>query len=256
MRTFRSEFLKAITIRSTYVLILLSFIFVFLFNFLTGSQSHGSAGSPLGFDSHAYIQSIFASANLTATMMAIFAILLMAHEFRHNTIIYTLTASNSRTRVLASKFLLVLLLSALVSIPLGLFGLVSFILGTHVQHLVLPAQEINYFETLGRGMFYVVGLSLTGLLFATLIRNLVFSIAALFIIPGTVEGLIGLLLKNKNQYLPFTSLKQVVVDSGQLPKSIDFVQTDHPLRSAATFLIYLIVGWIVGWYLFSRRDVG
>jgi hypothetical protein len=62
-------------------------------------------------------------------------------------------------------------------------------------------------------------------------------------------------------YLPFTALQQVI----QAPTIAGFAAV-HPARDASTtgylssvhgamvFLLYLVVGYIVGWYLFLRRD--
>ncbi|HVO86406.1 MAG TPA: ABC transporter permease [Candidatus Binatia bacterium] len=250
----KAELRKFLTIRSTYVLTALAIVFIVLIDFLTGYKTHSSPFNPHAFDSHAYISAAFGAIGVASLFSAIASVLVMAHEYRYNTIMYTLTASNSRSKVLASKVAVVTAYSAIIAIPLVLLGILSFHIGVSLQNVPLPPQTFDAPYILGRCLYYLIAYSLTGLLFATLIRNLVGAIAVLFLVPGIVESLLALLIKSKNQYLPFTSLKQVILDPGQIPPNIHFYQTNHPLRSAVTFLVYLLIGWAVGWYLFLKRD--
>lgn len=250
----RAEFKRLITIRSSYIITLLAVAFVILFDFLTGYKTHSSAYSPNNFDTHAYIQAAFGAINVSAIFAAILAILVMAHEYRYSMIIYSLTITRRRSKVLLAKMIIVALYAAIIAIPICLIGIASFKFGVNLQHAALPPQEFNAPYILGRAMYFIVAYSLAGLLFSTLIRNLAASVATLFIVPGILESLLALLIKSKNQYLPFTSLKEVVVDPGEIPPRIHLLQTDHTLRSALTFLVYLVVGWAITWYLFVKRD--
>jgi uncharacterized membrane protein len=81
------------------------------------------------------------------------------------------------------------------------------------------------------------------MIFAFIIRNQIGTIVALIFLPGTVEGLLGLLLKENNFYLPFSALNGVI---NQIPFS-------HG-KSALVALAYVAVGWIVAALLFKRRD--
>jgi hypothetical protein len=65
----------------------------------------------------------------------------------------------------------------------------------------------------------------------------------MFLIPGTVEQLLGLLLKKNQVYLPFSALGAVLEHN-----QISYV------RAATVVGLYVVVGWIVAWVLFLRRD--
>jgi len=54
---------------------------------------------------------------------------------------------------------------------------------------------------LWRSVFFTWGYAMAGLLIALLIRSQVGAIASLFLIPSTVETLLGLLLKKKRSVL-------------------------------------------------------
>ena len=91
---------------------------------------------------------------------------------------------------------------------------------------------------------------MAGLALAGLIRNQVGAIITLFVAPGTIESLLGLLLKKNQVYLPFTALRQVVSQS--MDPSLAGRIT--PVHAAYVFGAYLAGTWIVAWVLFLRRD--
>jgi hypothetical protein len=55
-------------------------------------------------------------------------------------------------------------------------------------------------------------------------------------------------LKKKVVYLPFSALHEVI-GQGQ-----NYNKTISPVKGAVIFGCYLVVGWIVAWVLFLRRD--
>ncbi|HET8709544.1 MAG TPA: hypothetical protein VFL85_04685, partial [Candidatus Saccharimonadales bacterium] len=81
-------------------------------------------------------------------------------------------------------------------------------------------------------------------LLAVLVRSQVGAIAALFLIPGVIEQLLMRLLKEKSIYLPFTALHSV----------INFDPKISDIKSALVFGAYLVVGWIIAWIIFLKRD--
>jgi ABC-2 type transport system permease protein len=187
-------------------------------------------------------------------------LLLLTHEYRYNTIVYTITASNSRNKVLASKVISIFLYVFIFSLLASIIAIGLLFAGAAAGGHTLIHQDINYLTFLAKCVFLAEGFAMGGLLFAALIRNQVGAIAALFIIPNPVEGILSLLLKHNSVYLPFTALQQVA--QGPIIKN---VQAGHPAPESSTgylsapkgalvFLAYLIGGWIVAWYLFLRRD--
>ena len=87
-----------------------------------------------------------------------------------------------------------------------------------------------------------------GLLLAAIIRLQPGSVAALFVLPAVVEPLLSQLLSKNAVYLPFAALSQLVGDGAVGGGSL------APGKAALVFLIYLVVGWAVAWYLFLKRD--
>lgn len=266
MSTLKAEFKKLLNVRSTYLIILLALIIVGIYAFYGEGFKDSAALLEQAPKKLPNVSNLFISGTITqmATFISLFgaiiALLLITHEYRYNTITYTLTTSNSRSKVLAAKFMAVMGALLLYSILLALFGLGMIFLGLAFSHNVLPHQDVNYLTYLGKILFNTEGYGLAALLFGFLIRNQIGSFAALFIIPGTVEGLLSLLLKHNSVYMPFMALNQVVQppiangvsaaahaasrDTGSLSAS----------RGALVFLAYFIFGWIVAWYLFLRRD--
>jgi ABC-type transport system involved in multi-copper enzyme maturation permease subunit len=263
--TLRSEFKKLFTVRSTYVL---SLIFLLLMGFLAfyvdGFKNVPTETlSPLD---HAKASLFVAGtitqiANTISVAGALIALLLLAHEYRYNTIVYTLTASNSRSKVLASKIFAILAYVLVFAAVASIIGLGLVYAGVAASGHSIPHQDINYLTYVAKAVFLSEAYAMAGLLFITLIRNQVGAIAALLIIPNTVEGLLSLLLKQNSVYMPFTALQQVVQ-----PPVVNGVIAGHSRvhdsatgylsapRGVLVFLAYLAVGWIVAWYLFLRRD--
>jgi ABC-type transport system involved in multi-copper enzyme maturation permease subunit len=187
---------------------------------------------------------------VASIFVGVSALLLMAHEYRYNTIMYSLTLSNSRTKFLASKLITVFIYITIVSAIYSLLGLGGLILGTHLGGQPLPHQDINVLHYVLKSVFACVAYGLFGLLFAVLLRTLVAAIALLLLGPGPIEALIGLVLKHNAQYLPFTALGQVTA-STEMVKSNGYLT---PSKSALLVVFYLAVSWLVAWLLFLKRD--
>lgn len=249
MPTLRSEFKKLLTVRSTYIITALVTAFVIFITFYVIGWRMNAHDL---HDPNQLASTITGALSLTV-FGAIVAILLMTHEYRYNTIMYTLTSSNSRSKVLLSKFIVVSVYALLLSVLIGVLSPLMTYLGVHANGHTLVPQTLHYGDLIWRSLFYGWGFSMAGLLFALLSRNQVASIAALFVIPDFIEQLLGLLLKHNTVYLPFSSLSQVL-NAGSGNGRVDTSSTLSPGKAAGVFCIYLAVGWAVSWYLFLRRD--
>ncbi len=189
-------------------------------------------------------------------LITIVAILLMAHEYRYNTIMHTLTLSNSRSKVLVGKITVGVLYALIMSVVV----VVATVIGTHlaasVKDLVLPAQSADWGSVIPKIMLYTAGYSMLGLAIITLLRNLVVSIVAIFILP-TIEAIAGAILSSHNVttagLLPFTALNRIIDIQG-VNSNVPGAQTVSTSRAALVFAIYLAVTWAAAWYLFLRRD--
>ena len=245
MATLRAEFRKLLTVRSTYIITVLIVAFVFFIAFYVEGWRLG----PADLHNPGQLSSDVFGALTLSVFGAVIAILLMTHEYRYNTIIYTLTGSNSRSRVLISKIIVISVYALFLTAVIGVLSPIASYLGIHAHGHVLAAQTLHVGNLAWRSLFYGWSYGMIGLLLAALIRVQVGAIVALFVIPTAIEGLLSELLKHSAVYLPFTAQSEVIGNSG--------FRVGAPLspgRAAIVVLTYLVIGWIVAWVLFIRRD--
>jgi ABC-2 type transport system permease protein len=252
MDTLNAELKKLLTVRSTYILI----GFFLLLTWGLSFYVHGFSEKGIILDLHFLDSTVTSVASTLSVAGALLGLLLMTHEYRHNTIMYTLTASNSRTRVLLSKIAAVFITVLVYSLVGALIALLCTRLGVAVAGHTLPAQDFNLVTYLAKIVFFCEGFAMAGLLFAALIRNQVGSLAALFVLPNTIEGLLSLILKHNSVYLPFTALGQVPVPPSMAGANIEHSSMGYltPAKGALVFTCYIVIGWIIAWYLFQKRD--
>lgn len=266
MPALKAEFKKLLTVRSTYILMLVFLLLGAFFAFYVHGFKDSGVPAFVGPSSvdQARVSlfvagSITQIANIIAVAGALIGLLLLAHEYRYNTIVYSLTASNSRSKVLASKILAILCLVFVYSVVATVILLPLVWAGATAAGHSLPHQNINFLTYFAKVVFFSESFAMAGLLFITLIRNQVGAIAALLILPNTIEGLLSLLFKQNSVYLPFTSLQQVIQPpvlngvkiGGAHDNTTGYLSAP---RGALVFLAYLFVGYIIAWYLFLRRD--
>lgn len=245
--TLKSEFRKLFTIRSTYIITLLVLVFTALMSFyFEGYKGNtGSAASKL--EPTALQEIITNTAGMGVLFLAIIAVLFMAHEYRYNTIMYTLTANTRRTTVLLVKMFTISIFAVFFGVLTVLFSIGMYKLGLQMRDASLPAQDLSLWTTLGKVALYYVGYALIGVLLAVLLRAVVGAIAVLLLFPTTVEPLIGIVLKEKAVYLPFAALDTIMGAS--------MVQGSLTSTGAmGVSAIYLGIFGIVTWLLFLRRD--
>ena len=244
MKELRSEIRKLLSVRSTYYILALTLGLVVL----VGFYIEGYRLDPQLLKDPLLLSNTAPDAITSLILLGgIVGLLLMTHEYRYNTIIYTMTTSKSRTRILVSKFLAMTIFAIFFCALVGLLSPSMTYLGVHAAHhsdLMAP-QSIHYADVAWRVLYYGWAYIVAALMLAVLIRNQVAAIASLFLIP-TIEQLLSLLLKNNSVYLPFTSLGSLVSTPTQ--GSITHV------HAAFLFTGYLIIGWAAAWILFLRRD--
>jgi ABC-type transport system involved in multi-copper enzyme maturation permease subunit len=255
LQQLKAEWRKLTTTRSTYVILGLSLALVIFYSFyVVGYRGSGGAGastthgviSVVGSD---YLASqVFQALQVVGIFSAIIAVLLASHEYRYNTITYTLTLSNSRTKVLLAKLFVVLGLGAVYATAVGILTPTMAALGLHAHHAAMVPQVFHVGDLLWRSAFYGAGYAAIALIITLLLRNQVAAIVFLFLYPGTVEQLIGLWLKPDKGYLPFMSLAGVIGGNGTDTKFLS------PAHSALVFLAYLVSLLVVAWTMFVKRD--
>lgn len=249
LTSLRSDIRKLFTIRSTYILTIIAALLITLlaFYFEGYKGNTGSAASQLA--PTAYQEIVSSISGLTAFFfVSIIAILFMAHEYRYNTIMYTLTANARRSKVLLSKILVMVGFGVTFGIVAVLFGLGMYTLGVSLRDATLPAQDFAVLAEFGRVAIYFAAYALFGLLLATLLRNIVAAISVLFAFPIIVEPLSGMILKDNAVYMPFAATDTIV---GASLIQGSKLSSNEAIGVAS---IYLVVGWAIAWILFLRRD--
>jgi len=267
----KGEFKKLLSVRSTFIVslgvILLTLLLMFAMNAKTYEAAPASPPAQAQTDGSksAAQQMPKLTSNLPPTQLrqnlenimgvmslfiAVVVILLMAHEYRYNTIMHTLTLSNSRSKVLGAKITASMLYAAAMTAMVILVATLGTYLAVELKNLNLGPQDIDWLYDGGRLMFYVVGLALIGLAIIVLVRHLVAAVVAIFIMP-ILETLAGAILNSHQfettKYLPFSALNRVL---GQQSSAGDASLT----RAMLVFGVWLVGTWAVAWYLFLRRD--
>ena len=242
----RSEIRKILTIRSTYIMSVIALAFILFMSFMTSRSISDS-----GFNPSVLTTTINGMSMLMGTFCSIAGLLIMSHEYRYNTIVYTITASRSRSNVLLSKMVTVTLYSLVMVIAGTLVALLGAYIGPATSGFKLISQDINILTVLVNSMLFCIANGLVGILIVVLTRNQILSLAILFL-GGMVEGLLSLVLKSNSQYLPFSALGRLINQSGVS----DFFGSKplSPYQGLAVFMIYLVTIGMVAWVLFMRRD--
>jgi len=241
--SIRAEFRKLLTVRSTYIVfgfaLLLAVFFAF---YVDGIKAGPTVGDPGKLASE-----VINAINTVSILGALVGVLLVTHEYRYNTIMYTLTLSRSRTQVFFAKLIAISVFAVIFALALAAFSPAMAYLGVQVKGLHLVHQVFPVWSLLWRAVFVGWGFSMIAFVLAMIIRIQVGAFAALFLIPSMIEAIIGLLLKKNAVYLPFNSLGAVLQHRSDLT-SITYG------RAALVALVYIVVGCVVAWQLFLRRD--
>ena len=238
---FKSEIRNILTVRSTYGVLIATVVLLGFFAFF----AQGIKATPeLLADKYAIANTFYEAIRVLSVVGALVGVMLVTHEYRYNTIVYTLTASRSRVKVLAAKVLAVsvfaILFTLLVCVICPLFMLAG--LAINGGHLV--PQTIPFADILWRVFFVGWGYSMLTSIIALLVRGQVIAIIAVFMFPITVEPILGIVLKQNTKYLPFSALSSVGANGGTL----------SPTRAAIVVMTYLLAGWIISAMLFRKRD--
>lgn len=245
--SIRAEIRKLITVRSTYVIIALILIFVAINSFYVEGywgQSGSAAGNLLPL---AIKEVVSNSVGVAALFISIIAILQVGHEYRHNTIMHTLTANARRSQVFLAKALVLGVFGIVIGLFTAGFSLAAYYFGLSLRDAVLPAQEVGFIEQLPKVVVYSFVYAMAGFLVALLVRSIVVAVVIMLILPSTIEPLLGLLLKDNAVYLPistFDHILGVAVQAGDLSSN----------RAVILSIIYIGMAGMIAWLLFVRRD--
>lgn len=247
INTIKAEFKKLFTVRSTYAIFGIALILVIFFAFYISGWHIDSADlhNPTTLSGD-----ITGAVGVISIFAALSALLLITHEYRYNTIMYSLTSVNNRSKILFSKILIITIYALLFTAVFAVLSPLLSVLGIDLHHLKLVPQTIPYKTLIWHCLFYGWGYVMAAAVIAALIRNQVAAIITLFIAPGTIEALLYLWLKNSVVYLPFTALRVVLMGHPEQRVTVGIT----PYHALLVFMGYLLVSWGVAWVLFLRRD--
>lgn len=238
MHSIRAELRKLFTVRSTYILFTLAavlMIFIALYYATYKSQVVPVA------------EVLHNSVSLAVMFCCFTVVLLMAHEYRYNTIVHTLTANARRSRVLLAKILVAMLFGAAYSVVLGLLTAGSYVLFLALRDTGLPPVGDAFLPTAGTLFLYYIGYALLGLIITVIVRSMVATVGIVFSMSLIVEPLLGLIvLHERAKYLPFASL-DAIVDTAH-----GFSLT--PGNAIAMSGVYIVAGLLTAWSVFRLRD--
>ena len=249
--SIRAEARKLFTVRSTYVILLIcAAILVFFAYYIEGFRQATDVTNTdkLSTDITAVAQAL----NLFVPFAGV---LLMTHEYRYNTVLYTLTSASNRLKVLLAKIIVITIFSVGVIAIGSLLAPVLTQLGLQAHNLSMAHQDLHLGNLILRTAFYGWGYSMLALIIAALVRSQVAAIAILLLFPGIVETLLALLLRGKAIYLPFNALTRILQDKSTSVGTGGLGQDNLSLSGAAIVVVlYLIFGWTVAAILFLKRD--
>lgn len=243
IQALKSEFRKLFTIRSTYVIMIVSIFITMLFaGYIEGFRATQPALSNpdlLAGESKSAVLFI-------GLIVAIVGLMLFGHEYRYNTVMYTLTATNRRLKPYFAKALAITLFAVGFGLFITFFSPLCTIVGARLQGLTVGPQTFNLARVVARCLFCMWGYSMYAFVIVALVRSQVGAIVSYLLIPLIGENILIALLRDNAKYLPFTSLQNVA--------SPGMLNASKPIVSALISSTYIIVGLAVGAVLFVRRD--
>lgn len=245
--TIRAELRKLLTVRSTYVILLICVALNVLFSFYVVGWHTG----PEALQSPTFMMSqMFSAVSVLGIFGGLVGLLLVTHEYRYNTIMYTLTANRSRTQVLLSKFAVISAFAILFSLVFGFLSIGLTELAISMRGLVLAPQDFPAWETIWRSALGGWGFVSLAFIIAVLLRSQVGAIILFLLMPSTIESLLTLVLKQYQVFLPFSNIANML---NTVPVEVN----GSPVKLMTSVLVlfaYIVVGGLVSWILFLRRD--
>jgi len=247
MSALKAEFRKLLSVRSTYFITLLAFVIVALF----AGFGNGYRADTQNLHNPALLANQSANAVLFAGIVLAFAgLLLLGHEYRYNTILYTLTSSNNRAKSLLAKVLTVTAFAIAASALIAFFSPLSTIVGANLAGKHMVTQVFPVGRILWQCVFVGWGYAMYAFILTAIIRSQVGSIVTFLLVPLIGEHIIMGIFSGSGKYLPFNNLQSVV--NSLLPRGADTsISTTHGVIVAST---YIAVGLVVSFILFARRD--
>lgn len=241
----KSEARKLLTVRSTYFIVIASLlIVVFAAGYIEGFKNVPEALKAPGL-----LESESTSAiTFVGFILAFAGLLLAGHEYRYNTIMYTLTSANRRSKVFIAKFIVITVFAVLLALLVTFFSPLMTILGAKLADHAIGAQQFHVWDILWRCLFVGWGYAMYAFILMMLLRNQIGAIVSFLLVPLIGEGILTQLLKENAVYLPFSALQSVATNT--------FPPNASASLSSVTLVVlgYIATGLIVSALLFAKRD--
>ena len=185
----RYEWVRLLTIRSTYWLVGLALAFQLSMSLLIAWNLPSSGPLSGGEEPFAILVTIGASTGVAplfiAYLIGLLGVFSMGHEYRHGMIRATLTALPRRGTVLVAK----VLTTAVVSAAAAVLCVVAALVSALVFGVGLPDGGDVLSVTTGTVVFTVL-FTISGLAFALVLRNQTAAVAMLLLVPSVGESII------------------------------------------------------------------
>lgn len=242
----KSEIRKILTVRSTYAILIITFVLLGLFCF----YATGWRATPVQLLNDKLLEDTIQQAIISTGLLgSLVGLLLVTNEYRYNTIMYTLTASNNRTKSLFAKLIAVASFSLVFTLFVAIVAPILVIVGISAHGASLSPQTLHLSPLFWQVLFVGAAYSLYAFIIAMIIRIQVGAISAVFLFPAMVEPLLGLAMKKDAIYLPYNSLQAVLINSHTTGlKELSYG------AAAGIATTYIVIGIIATWILFQRRD--
>lgn len=249
--TLKAEFKKLLTVRSTYIWTgIMLVITMFLSTYVYGYRMSGQALTSTTF----LYDAMYLSIGFFGMAATILAILLVTHEYRYRTIEYTLTASNSRLKVLAAKTTVMFTYALLGGLLVSLVSYLGLSLGLSFKDVTMVAQDFPVLDVAGKLGVYLAAYTLVGLVFGLIFRSVIIAIVAYFVIPS-IEGIASMIIKGGvTKYLPFSAFDATAASPTIVATAGSDVQILTQGAAIVTSLVYMAVFATIAAVLFIRRD--
>lgn len=242
----KSEFRKLLSVRSTYFIVGTSLLIVAFFAGFIG----GFRADPADLLHNPGILADNAATSMVfmGLILAFAGLLLAGHEYRYNTIMYTLTVTNRRSKVLFAKIGVITVFAIITSLIVTFLGPFCAILGAHLAGKELGPQVFDVWPIVWRCVFCGWGYAMYAFILMMVLRNQIGAIVTFLLVPLIGENILGLLLKSNVKYLPFNALQSV-------PAQVS-LGNHHSTGShgVLTVFVYVGVGLAVSLFLFLKRD--
>jgi ABC-2 type transport system permease protein len=241
----RAELMKLRTLRSFWWTVAATLAFV---PASIAMAMHGGSGSP-GIQTTEGFRNVIAAASSGGVLMLIIGILMMAGEFRHNTITPSLLITPDRRRLVAAKLAASGTVGVAVGIAASLVTLAVALPWLAQRNVDLGAHGTDIVVVLAGGIAATALGALMGVGLGALMTNQTFAVTATLVWVFVVESLLGNFASGIGRFFPggaASAMSSVAPPSGEaLPFWI----------AGLLFAGYALVAAQAGSRLVVRRDI-